>query len=42
MPVLQKFAPDPWDLYVYRPQRGPVAPRVRLLFDRLVEMLGRS
>lgn len=42
VPVLQKFAPDPWDLYVYRPQRGPVAPRVRLLFDRLVEMLGRS
>lgn len=40
VPVLEKFAPDPWDLYVYRPQRGPVAPRVRLVFDRLVGMFG--
>ncbi|PLQ00451.1 LysR family transcriptional regulator [Cupriavidus pauculus] len=40
IPVLEKFAPHPWDLYVYRPQRGPVAPRVRLVFDQLVSVLG--
>lgn len=42
VPVLEQFAPEPWDLYVYRPQRGPVAPRVRLVFDRLVSGLGAS
>lgn len=39
VPVLQKFAPNPWDLYVYRPQRGPVSPRVRRVFDSLGEAL---
>ena len=36
--VLPALSPDPWDLYVYRPQRGPVAARVRLVFDQLVEL----
>lgn len=37
--VLPQLAPAPWDLYVYRPQRGPVPARVRLVFDALVEAL---
>ncbi|MEN7531421.1 LysR family transcriptional regulator [Cupriavidus sp. DL-D2] len=37
--VMQPLEPSPWDLYVYRPQRGPVAPRVRLVFDELVKSL---
>ena len=40
--VLQDIAPAPWDLYVYRPQRGPVPARVRLVFDALVETLSAS
>lgn len=39
MPVLQEFAPDPWSLYVFRPQRAPVPPRIRLVFDGLVQAL---
>lgn len=35
--VLPELDPDPWNLYIYRPQRGPVAARIRLVFDRLVE-----
>lgn len=35
--VLPELEPDPWNLYVYRPQRGPVAARIRLVFDRLAE-----
>ncbi|MBB3214706.1 DNA-binding transcriptional LysR family regulator [Herbaspirillum sp. Sphag1AN] len=42
IPVLQSFQPDPWDVYVYRPQRGPVPPRIRLVFDRCVEVLGAA
>ena len=37
--VMQHLEPSPWDLYVYRPQQGPVAPRVRLVFDGLVKSL---
>lgn len=37
--VLQEHAPAPWDIYVYRPQRSPVPPRIRAVFDRLVESL---
>lgn len=33
--VLPDWAPPPWNLYVYRPQRGPVAARIRLVYDRL-------
>jgi len=38
IPVLEEFAPEPWNLYVYRPQRGPVPSRIRVVFDALVEM----
>ncbi len=38
-PVLQDQAPAPWGIYVYRPQRGPVAERVRVVFDFLVKIL---
>ncbi|MDB5761524.1 MAG: transcriptional regulator, LysR family [Herminiimonas sp.] len=37
--VLDEYQPDPWDLYVYRPQRGPVPARIRLVFDHIVEIL---
>jgi DNA-binding transcriptional LysR family regulator len=37
--VLGEYSPDPWDLYVYRPQRGPVPARIRLVFDHIVEAL---
>jgi len=33
--VLTEQAPDPWQLFIYRPQQGPVPPRVRLVFDHL-------
>jgi DNA-binding transcriptional LysR family regulator len=39
IPILQDQAPAPWGIYVYRPQRGPVAERVRLVFDYLVNVL---
>lgn len=38
--VLQKLQPEPWDIYIYRPQRGPVPARIRLVFDQLVSQLG--
>lgn len=34
--VLDQFAPPPWDVFVFRPQRGPVPPRIRLVFDAIV------
>jgi|26BtaG_2_1085354.scaffolds.fasta_scaffold07112_1 DNA-binding transcriptional LysR family regulator len=34
--VLEEAEPVPWDLFIYRPQRGPVPQRVRLVFDHLV------
>ena len=33
--VLPQLDPAPWDLYIYRPQRGPVAPRIRVVYDAL-------
>ena len=39
--VLDHCMPEPWDIYVYRPQRGPVPPRIRLVFDSCVEAIGR-
>lgn len=42
VPVLQAFAPEPWDLCVYRPQRGPVPKRVRVVFDGLVKALAAT
>ncbi|SFR57555.1 DNA-binding transcriptional regulator, LysR family [Marinobacter daqiaonensis] len=37
VPVLREFEPPPLSLFVYRPQRGPVPPRVRRVFDTLSE-----
>ncbi len=37
--VLHDQSPNPWGVYVYRPQRGPVAERVRIVFDYLVKTL---
>ncbi len=37
--VLKDQTPAPWGIYVYRPQRGPVAERVRVVFDFLVKTL---
>ena len=39
IPVLEQLRPTSWSLYIYRPQRGPVPRRVRLLFDYLTEHL---
>ncbi|WP_316675264.1 LysR family transcriptional regulator [uncultured Tolumonas sp.] len=37
--ILKEAEPNPWDVYVYRPQRGPVPARVRLLYDCIVEYM---
>ncbi len=37
--LLPEQEPTPWPLSLYRPQRGPVPARVRLLFDFLREGL---
>lgn len=42
VPVLSAREPDPWDLYVYRPQRGPVPARIRFVQDCLVAALQTS
>lgn len=35
--VLEEHTPPPWDLYVYRPRRGPVPARIRMVYDRILE-----
>lgn len=35
--VMQHEAPAPYELIMYRPQTGPVPPRVRLVYDHLVK-----
>jgi DNA-binding transcriptional LysR family regulator len=37
--VLDDITPEPWPLCVYRPQRGPVPARIRLVFDAAVAAL---
>ncbi len=40
IPVLREYdLLDEWDVYIYRPQSGPVPSRVRIVFDALVEHL---
>lgn len=39
VPVLQEFTPPPWDIYVYRPQRGPVPARIRIVYDHIVKAI---
>lgn len=34
--LLPELEPEPWPLSIYRPQRGPVPERIRLVFDTLV------
>lgn len=38
--LLPELEPKAWPLSVYRPQRGPVSERVRLVVDSLVQALG--
>jgi len=38
--VLPQTAPQPIDLMIYRTQSGPVPPRVRLVYDHLMQCLG--
>lgn len=40
--VLEGDSPAPWDVYVYRPQRGPVPTRVRLVFDAIADALKKD
>lgn len=40
--VLTDVVPAPWDIYVYRPQRGPVPARIRLVFDEIVNAFQTS
>ena len=40
--VMQELETEPWDIYIYRPQRGPVPARIRLVFDHLVNALQNS
>lgn len=40
--LLDADAPPPFELFVYRPQRGPVAPRVRLVYDHIFQHLGAA
>lgn len=37
--LLPELEPNPWPLSVYRPQRGPVPDRIRLVFDALITAL---
>lgn len=41
IPVLSKFAPPPWDIYVYRPQRGPVPARIRIVYDKILQAVSK-
>jgi DNA-binding transcriptional LysR family regulator len=38
--ILNEQRPPPWELFLYRPQRGPVPARIRLVYERLAESLG--
>jgi len=40
--VLDSYAPEAWPVYVYRPQRGPVPARIRLVFDAMLAALEKS
>ncbi|PXW24895.1 LysR family transcriptional regulator [Paraburkholderia caballeronis] len=40
--LLPRLEPSPWKLYVYRPQRGPVPTRIRVVYDELVAKLGQA
>ena len=35
IPLLEDYSPEPAQLYIYRPQRGPISARVRLVYEHL-------
>ncbi|HEP6429291.1 LysR family transcriptional regulator [Burkholderia cenocepacia] len=37
--VLPNLEPEPWKLHVYRPRRGPMPRRIRVVYDELVAKL---
>jgi DNA-binding transcriptional LysR family regulator len=37
--VLPSLEPEPWKLHVYRPRRGPMPRRIRVVYDELVAKL---
>lgn len=39
--VMRAVEPAPWDIYIYRPQRGPLAQRLRLVFDAVGDALAQ-
>lgn len=39
--VMRAVEPAPWDIYIYRPQRGPLAQRLRLVFDAVGDALAK-
>lgn len=39
--LMPELEPPPWDLYLYRPQQGPVPKRVRVVFDSLARSLAQ-
>lgn len=39
--VLTEFSPPPWEIYVYRPQRGPVPARIRIVYDKILEAVAK-
>ncbi|BBF85120.1 regulatory protein, LysR:LysR, substrate-binding precursor [Aquitalea magnusonii] len=40
--VLPALQPTPWNLNLYRPQRGPVPARIRLVYDHLLQRFAQS
>lgn len=40
--LLPGLEPEPWKLYVYRPRRGPMPRRIRVVYDELVAKLGQA
>jgi DNA-binding transcriptional LysR family regulator len=39
--VLEQFTPPPWDIYLYRPQRGPVPARIRIVYDQILKAVSQ-
>ncbi|MGK5012441.1 LysR family transcriptional regulator [Janthinobacterium sp. MDB2-8] len=39
--LMRVAEPAPWDIYIYRPQRGPLAQRLRLVFDAVGDALSK-
>ncbi|WP_176051050.1 LysR family transcriptional regulator [Burkholderia sp. BCC1644] len=40
--VLPSLEPEPWKLHVYRPRRGPMPRRIRVVYDELVAKLAHA